>query len=438
MLAQLGGRLPLKVFSYTICAWGGAWIVYYAFQECRRTFALRSRQRRFPLPRRTAENDAAWFGQANAQERKNIVGRFSPLKFLGRYLNVTPEWREQGLWEWMWWKVVHALIWNDGFGFDGGFSADTKTEEGRKRIETLLPVEPVDMAKLFGAPPEGSTYTWLGQSTCLIRMHGVTILTDPVFGTQPVKSFLSPVRMRPMPCTFLDLVRDGVLDIILVSHNHFDHLDLSIIPHVPRTTKWVVSRGMSTLLRKCGVPMENITELAWWEEAQLECTVAHDDTSVTRVVHITGLPASHWSARTLLDTNKSLWSSYAVRVNDQSAALPRASLFFCGDSGYSPDLFRSIGRMYGPFHLATIPIGSYEPRWHLSLQHMDPLGSVSVAEDIGAAQSFGMHWGTWCMSDERWDAPPADLALALAQKKLPCSYVKTVPLGQIQHVPLGA
>ena len=94
-------------------------------------------------------------------------------------------------------------------------------------------------------------------------------------------------------------------------------------------------------------------------------------------------------------------------------------------------------RMYGPFDLATIPIGSYAPRWHLSMQHMDPYGSVRVAQRIGARQSFGMHWGTWCMSDERWDAPPHDLALALKREQRPAHFLRTVAFGKTEYVRTG-
>lgn len=190
-----------------------------------------------------------------------------------------------------------------------------------------------------------------------------------------------------------------------------------------------------------------MTELSWWDEVQrmyrlpvrTDAGVQH----VARSVHVAAVPASHWSARTLLDTNRTLWNSYAMRVSLPGAR--EARFFFCGDSGYSASLFQAIGRMHGPFDVATIPIGSYEPRWHLSLQHMDPHGSVHVAQDVGARTSFAMHWGTWSMSgtrhtasdtDERWDDPPKDLAVALAAEKLPATFFQTVPLGATQTVPL--
>lgn len=171
---------------------------------------------------------------------------------------------------------------------------------------------------------------------------------------------------------------------------------------MPRSTQWIVPIGVAPLLIHRGVPERCVHELDWWQDAQLplRVTVGTPDggmSTAARSFEVTAVPASHWSGRTGFDTNRSLWCSYAVRCTGAEDRDP-AKLFFCGDSGYSASLFSAIGRLYGPFDLATVPIGSYEPRWHLSLQHMDPQGSVNVARDVGARQSFAMHWGTWCMS----------------------------------------
>lgn len=232
------GRSPGRTLGYALGAWAGAWGVFYLFQETHRHLELRARQRKHPLQSRDEQNDAAWFGCASEKERTHIMSRFAPLRFCGRYLNVTPEWREQGMWEWMWWKVVHTALYHGRFGWDGGFAQDEQTEEGRKKIESLLPVQPLDSARLWGsgtepaAPASGITYTWyvcvqrlilrrIGQSTCLVQMHGLTILTDPVFGKQPLESILSPTRMRPMPCT-IDEIRN--VDVVLVSHKYVNRL----------------------------------------------------------------------------------------------------------------------------------------------------------------------------------------------------------------------
>lgn len=398
-----------RILATALGMWAGGWCVYYGAQELKRYYVLAARRRRHPLRQRQG-SDAAWFGKADEDERRDIVGRFRSMRFCGRYLNVTPEWREQGMWEWMWWKCVHSVIWNRGAGYDGGFSEDLRRPDGRARIEALLPVEPLDTEELWStsrgaaaapcARAHGASFTWLGQSTCLVQLHGVTILTDPVFGDQPIESVLSPRRMRPMPCTLDELVALGSIDVVLVSHNHFDHLDLSVVARVPPTTHWIVPTNVGSLLTSRGVAASHVHELDWWDECALELDVcvrsADGAVRVPRRVAVSSVPASHWSARSPLDTNRSLWSSYAVRCHADAPA--PASLFFCGDSGYSASLFTAIGRLHGPFDVAAIPIGSYEPRWHLSLQHMDPHGSVRVARDVGARRAYGMHWGTWCMS----------------------------------------
>lgn len=403
--------------------WACGWCAYYAIQEAVRLAVLRRRRARHPLPAPSPDGD--WHGPADEPERRAIVAHFGALKFLGRYLNVTPEWREQGMWEWAYWKLVHSLV-TLRVGWDGGLARDRRTAHGCERLEQLLPVHALDHEHLWdpATASRGITYTWIGQSTCLIQLNGVTILTDPVFGDQPIESMLSPRRMRPMPCTIEEIAPH--IDVVLVSHNHYDHLDLTVIPHLAHA-QWIMPTGTRHLVR--GIAAANVHELSWWSEAALDITCRNAGGS-RRELSVAAVPANHWSTRTLLDTNTSLWNSYAVRIGD-------ASLFFCGDSGYSDSLFTAIGRMYGPFDLATIPIGSYAPRWHLSMQHMDPHGSVRVAQRIGARQSFGMHWGTWCMSDERWDAPPHDLALALKREQRPAHFLRTVAFGKTEYVRTG-
>lgn len=135
----------------------------------------------------------------------------------------------------------------------------------------------------------------------------------------------------------------------------------------------------------------------------------------------------HWSARTPLDTNRSLWNSFAV--------IGRHTRFFhVGDTGYCANLFKHIGDLYGPFNLAAIPIGSYAPLWHLGSQHTDPIGSVKIMVELQAKTAVGVHWGTWMMSDETYDSPLKDLSKAietvLGIGSLTAARFKTVPMGR--------
>lgn len=390
----------------------------------------------------TPTRGPAWYGGATDTEVARIHRRFASLKILGRYANVVPEWREQGAWEWVFWKCFYAVFYKPRIWWDGGYLADQKTQEGQQKIEMLLPVERIKWDKLFTpAPsptpsseskekfgpstpaikdPKQSSFTWIGQSTCLIQLDGVTILTDPVFGEKPVEHLFSPTRMRPMPCSIQELISNATIDVILLTHNHFDHLDIGVLPLVPKTTTLIVPLGLTSFLTQNGVSPERIIELDWWQQNRLPLTISvasKDGTrSCQRTFDVTAVPASHWSARTGLDTNTTLWNSYAVRVHSSDTPSNEArSLFFCGDTGYSPSLFTAIGRALGPFDLACLPIGSYAPRWHMQIMHMHVTESVQVTRDVGSKRAFAMHWGTWNMSDERWDEPYWELRKELQQ-----------------------
>ncbi|PWZ03476.1 Metallo-hydrolase/oxidoreductase [Testicularia cyperi] len=415
-----------------------------------------------------------WHGGASDVELAAIHRRFSSLKILGRYANVVPEWREQGAWEWVFWKCFYSLFYQPRIWWDGGLARDLRSAEGRAKVEALLPVEAVDWALLATEVPtslggytvrdnadanpaspasllrernvprvaasHANTFTWIGQSTCLVQIEGITILTDPVFGDQPVTSVFSPRRMRPMPCSFDDVLANVPVDVVLLTHNHFDHLDVSILHRFPSNVQFIVPVGLTSLLTKYGVRKECIHEIDWWDKGKLDIDVPILEKngvlgSRTRRFDVTAVPASHWSARSPLDTNTTLWNSYAIRVTkledpQNRQASPR-SLFFCGDTGYSPSLFTAIGRALGPFDMSCIPIGSYGPRWHMQIQHMHVVESVQVTRDIGSKRGFAMHWGTWQMSDERWDDPHRELHEELQKTGEDPQRLLTVPFGKV-------
>lgn len=178
------------------------------------------------------------------------------------------------------------------------------------------------------------------------------------------------------------------------------------MPLLGEDTKWVVPKGMGRLLLACAVkaPRENIFELDWWQEVKIPTGGDGEDKKSDIVLQARALPAMHWTARTGLDTNQSLWCSYSLELRSATTSLS-PHLFFSGDTGYSPSLYRSIGAHSGPFDVAFLPIGSYSPRWHMRPQHVSPEDSVEIAKDIRAKKAVGMHWGTWIMSDEQWEEP---------------------------------
>ncbi|XP_041833736.1 N-acyl-phosphatidylethanolamine-hydrolyzing phospholipase D isoform X2 [Melanotaenia boesemani] len=273
----------------------------------------------------------------------------------------------------------------------------------REVLDNELPViEPyfVQNPDLSSSPP-GLRVTWLGHATVLVEMDGVNILTDPIFSQRasPVQ-FMGPKRYRESPCTVEQLPR---IDAVVISHSHYDHLDAGSVANLNARfggeLRWFVPLGLMDWLAKMGC--ENVMELDWWEE---NCVPGHDD--VTFVC----TPAQHWSKRTAWDDNKSLWSSWSVLG-------PGHRFFFAGDTGYCCT-FQEIGRRFGPFDLAAIPIGAYQPRYMMKGQHVDPEEAVQIHQDLQAKESVAIHWGTFALAYEYYLEPPVRLREALEQKGL--------------------
>ncbi|XP_029017908.1 N-acyl-phosphatidylethanolamine-hydrolyzing phospholipase D isoform X2 [Betta splendens] len=250
-------------------------------------------------------------------------------------------------------------------------------------------------------PDPGLRVTWLGHATVLVEMDGLNILTDPIFSQRasPVQ-FVGPKRYRGPPCTVEQLPR---IDAVVISHSHYDHLDVGSVASLNARfggeLRWFVPLGLMDWLMKMGC--ENVMELDWWEE---NCVPGHDD--ITFVC----TPSQHWSKRTPLDDNKTLWGSWSILGPDHR-------FFFAGDTGYCP-AFQEIGRRFGPFDLAAIPIGAYMPRDVLSGQHVDPQQAVQIHQDLQARQSVAIHWGTFALANEFYLEPPVLLREALEQKGL--------------------
>ena len=247
-------------------------------------------------------------------------------------------------------------------------------------------------------PPAGAgagevLLTLVGQSTVLIQVEGCNILTDPVWSERasPI-GFAGPKRVRAPGIAFDDLPR---IDLVLLSHNHYDHMDLTTLQrlHACSAPRIVTGLGNGRLLRRHGIG--GVVELDWWQC----CTPA-------RGVDVTYLPAQHWSSRSPFDRRRALWGGHAVQAGG-------ACLYFAGDSGYGPH-FGAIGRALAP-DVALLPIGAYEPRWFMQAQHMDPSDAVRAHRDLGVSMSLGIHWGTFQLTDEAIDAPLAGLARARAE-----------------------
>ena len=224
--------------------------------------------------------------------------------------------------------------------------------------------------------------TWIGHSTMLVRMDGVTFLTDPIFsdyaGPLP---FIGPPRLV---APGVPLAQVPPIDFVVLSHSHYDHTDLSSIEALARRgTRFIVPLGMADLVRDVG---GRALELDWWQ---------HTTVSGVRVHCV---PAQHFSGRTLTDTNRRLWAGWVVEG-------PTRRFYHAGDSGYFAG-FRDIGDRLGPIDLAAIPIGAYAPGAIMHAVHLNPEEAIQAALDVQAQRVVGMHFGTFDLTDEPLDEPP--------------------------------
>jgi len=240
------------------------------------------------------------------------------------------------------------------------------------------------------AAPDRLTVTWVGHATLLLQIGGKNVLTDPVWSARvsPV-SFAGPRRWTPVPFS-LDALPP--IDLVLISHNHYDHLDAPTIrrlttqfPSIP----WLAPLGLTPLLHRLGA--RDVRVLDWWDETDVAG------------LNVSAVPAQHFSARTPWDRYETLWCGWTIRDTRSGR-----SAYFAGDSGYCA-AFREIGAKRGPFDVAMIPIGAYDPRWFMTPVHMNPEEAVQAYRDIqanGAPPAMvPIHWGTFKLTDEPMDEP---------------------------------
>ena len=220
---------------------------------------------------------------------------------------------------------------------------------------------------------------WIGHSTFLINNGDLTILTDPIFSERASPlNFAGPKRLIKPVIKIKDLPE---VDVITISHNHYDHLDVNSLRKIQKkfpNVKILVPKGDLKLLKNYN--LNNGFEFLWWEE------IIFDNTKFIFT------PAQHWSARGLRDRNKSLWGSWFIKNEDKN-------IFHAGDTGYSDD-FIEIRNRLGAVDFAMIPIGAYDPQWFMSYSHVNPEEALNIAKDLDAKISIGMHWGTFILTDE--------------------------------------
>ena len=230
--------------------------------------------------------------------------------------------------------------------------------------------------------------TWIGQSTFLIQVEGINILTDPIFNSRSSPAGIGFKRKSPPGIPFDRL---PPIHAVLISHNHYDHLDLYTVKKLGNSPKYFVPLKLGQWFRDQKIT--NFAEMDWW------------DISLFKGIRIVSVPGQHFSRRAVRDGNKTLWAGWVLETK-------RGKILFAGDTGYASH-FREIREKLGPMRLALLPIGSYRPRWYMKTIHMDPPEAVSAHKDLQVEQSIAMHWGTFYIADEPLGEPPLYLKKAM-------------------------
>ena len=274
---------------------------------------------------------------------------------------------------------------------------------------------PVDHARIRQRQHE-PVITWLGHVSVLLQVAGLNILLDPTLSTHagPYGRMGAPRRV-PAPLTPAQL---PPIDVVLISHNHYDHLcHASIMGLVAAGQKprFFVPTGLKRWFDARRIA--NVTEMNWWEEADLTALNSPPDGAPaldkTASLRLCFTPSQHWSRRTPFDTNASLWGGYCVQWNDGSREPWR--FLFPGDTGYSGE-FSAIRARLGAIDFLALPIGAYLPRDFMKPMHVNPADALQLMHDLGARQAMAVHWGTFMLTQEAFDHPPRDLAAAMQER----------------------
>jgi len=302
---------------------------------------------------------------ASPRWRGNVSDHFDGQRFH----NLEPGWQTEG--SFLKWQATRERgEWPDHPDAEYGPKPPERVDGGRLRV------------------------TFINHSTTLIQMDGINILTDPVWSNRVSPfPFVGPRRHRPPGIRFEDL---PPIDLVLVSHNHYDHLDVGTLRAIDKPI--VTPLGNAALMRRHGI--REAIDLDWWE------TTRHANGMKTTVV-----PSRHFSARALSDRNRTLWGGFVISG-------PSGHVYFAGDTGWGGH-FAEIGRRFAPIRAALLPIGSYLPRWFMQSAHIDPAQAVDAHFALGARTSVAIHFGTFALGDDGEYDPLRDLHAALAGKGNP-------------------
>src|SRR5580658_138403 len=266
------------------------------------------------------------------------------------------------------------------------------TDDRRTPARPLPSMSPLEAWRR--KPDSGLRATWLGHSTVLIEIDGVRVLTDPVWGPRASPSRLAgPKRFQPVPISLREM---PPVDLVIVSHDHYDHLDYPTIRELAEhKVPFVTSLGVGAHLEAWGVNPELITELDWWESHHPSCGG----------LTVTAAPSQHFSGRGLKDRNATLWSSMVIRS-------PRHAVFFSGDTGLTSE-YEAIRARLGPFDLVMLEVGAFHPAW--GDIHLGPENALRALRLLGGGTFLPIHWGTFALAMHAWDQP-AEVIFDLAAR----------------------
>lgn len=254
------------------------------------------------------------------------------------------------------------------------------------------------------AEPGQTAITWAGHATFVIQIGGLTVLTDPVWSRRIPGV---PVRVTPVGVGWSAL---PPVDAVVISHNHYDHLDAPTVRRLPRHTPVLVPAKLAGWFQRRG--FTDVTELEWWQSRTIGA------------VQFDFVPAHHWSRRGLFDTCKSLWGGWVLTVRGGDRRI-----YFAGDTGYG-QWFGKIAARYPAIDLALMPVGSYEPSWFMHTTHVNPEQAVQATIDSGAVRMAPMHWGTFILSTEPLAEPAERAAKAWAAAGRPREHLWDLAVGE--------
>jgi len=255
---------------------------------------------------------------------------------------------------------------------------------GRRKSAVYSPAYATpDLVRIQHPDPSKIQITWVGHTTFLIQVAGLNILTDPIWSNRASPVSWAGPRRQSQPG--IALSRLPYIDLCLISHSHYDHLDRPTIQKLKKSPHYVTPPHLKRWFAKLGIL--NVTELLWWKS-----TTVGD-------VRITAVPAKHWSRRSLWEKESAGWCGYVLET-------PAGVIYFAGDTGYEPTYFKEIGKRFTTVDVALIPIGAYYPQEVFGRHHVDPKQAVVLHQEVGAKQSVGMHWGAFKLTQEPLDEPP--------------------------------